>query len=338
MSNPKVSIIIPTLNAQKTIETCLKSIKKQRYPRFEIIIADGGSTDATIKIAQKYDCIIVDNPLQSAEAGKAAALKVAKGNYVALIDSDNILPHPNWLAQMITPLETDADLVGSEPWKFTYRRQGGFIERYSALIGANDPYAFLSGSYDRYSYLTRRWTDLDIPTLDQGNYLKITLTPGKPLPTIGANGTVFRTDFLTSANYGDYLFDIDILSTYLNSRHHPLYFAKVKNGIIHTFCENSPAKFYRKQLRRLTDYYHYLPQRKFNWDEVNRRSQLRFVLYSVSFLPGLIDACRGFINKPDPAWFFHPFACLITLYTYALVTIKHKLNLLSPINRQQWQQ
>ena len=101
----KLSFIVPTLNAQKVLPTCLKSIRSQSYPqnKIEIIVADGGSVDNTVKIAKTNRCIVVKNPLKTAEAGKAIALKHAAGDYIALIDSDNILPDKNWLKTMLIP-------------------------------------------------------------------------------------------------------------------------------------------------------------------------------------------------------------------------------------------
>ena len=335
-----ISFIIPTLNAGNVLETCLKSIKKQTLSskNYEIIISDGGSTDNTLNIAKKYNCKIVSNKLKTAEAGKAIGLKNATGKYVALIDSDNILPNNNWLTRMIEPLENDKKIIGSEPIEFTYRKNAGFIERYSSLIGANDPYAFICGVYDRKNHINNKWTGLNIEQQDYKNYLKVTLKPKEDLPTIGANGTIFRTNFLKQNLKQKYLFDIDILSQYINENKKEIYFAKVKIGIIHTYCENSISKFIRKQKRRIIDYFSYKSLRQYNWESTGNNNNLKFIVYSFFIIPASIDSLKGYINKPDFAWFFHPIACQITLWIYIINTLKNKLGFLKPINRNQWQQ
>lgn len=335
-----ISFIIPTLNAQSVLETCLKSIKKQTFSskNYEIIIADGGSTDNTLKIAKKYHTKIVKNPLKTAEAGKAVGVRKAIGIYIALIDSDNILPTKNWLQTNINILEKDSNLIGTEPLFFTYRPSAGFIERYSALTGVNDPYAFISGVYDRQNYINFKWTGLKIDQIDKKQYIEIKLKPNSPVPTIGANGTIFKSSFLKNNLHSDYLFDIDIIANYLSKNKNPIYFAKVKQGIIHTFCESSVKKFIRKQNRRITDYFYYQNLRQFNWDQTNKSGILKFIFYTVLIIPMLFDTFRGFLHKPDLAWFFHPIACFITLYLYTINTIKNKLGLLKELNRQKWQQ
>ena len=338
--NMIISFIIPTLNAQSVLETCLKSIKNQSISskEYEIIIADGGSTDNTIKIAKRYNSKIYKNPLKTAEAGKAVGVKKALGKYMALIDSDNILPTKNWLQENIDILEKNKNLIGTEPLFFTYRRHAGFVERYSALTGANDPYAFVSDVYDRQNFINFKWTGLKIEQIDKIQYIQIQLKPNQPIPTIGANGTIFRSDFLKKNLTSDYLFDIDIISNYLNKNKSSVYFAKVKQGIIHTFCESSIKKFIRKQNRRITDYFYYQNLRQFNWSQTNKFGIIKFILYTVLIIPLLFDTLRGFIHKPDIAWFFHPLACFITLYLYTINTIKKKLRLLKQLNRNKWQQ
>jgi glycosyltransferase involved in cell wall biosynthesis len=336
----KVSFIIPTLNAGSVLKNCLNSIKQQNFDskKIEILIIDGGSTDNTISIAKKFKCLILQNPLKTAEAGKAIGVKRSLGEYIALIDSDNILPDKNWLNTAILPLEKDLSIIGSEPWQFTYRPKSGIFERYSALIGANDPYAFVTGVYDRKNYINDKWTGLKIDSKDYNTYLKIILSSNNIIPTIGANGTIFRSSFLKKNSNSDYLFDIDIISQYLKTTNKTINFAKVKIGIIHTYCESSLKKFIKKQKRRLTDYYQYKNYRDYNWDTSNFKKQLNFILYSVFLLPSLIDSVRGCFKKPDIAWFIHPIACLITLYLYVSISIKYRLGFLKPVNRTTWQQ
>ena len=335
-----VSFVIPTLNAQKTLKTCLNSIIKQKYPssNYEIIIADGGSTDKTLSIAKIYKSKIYQNPLKTAEAGKAVGVKKAIGRYICLIDSDNILPQSNWLKKMLVPLEMDSQIIGSEPIKFTYRAKSGLFERYSALIGANDPYAFITGVYDRKNMINNKWTGLKIDQIDKNKYIEIKLKPNTIIPTIGANGTIFRSNFLKKNLKSDYLFDIDIISQVLNQTQKSLTFAKVKIGMIHTFCESSLSKFIRKQKRRLIDYYSYKNLRQYDWSPINQQSQIKFILYTIFIIPSLIDSIRGFFKKPDSVWFLHPFFCLITLFIYGSITIQQKIGLLKPVSRQNWHQ
>ena len=57
MINKYISVIIPVYNEEKYIEKCLDSVVDQTYPKdlFEIIIVDGGSTDRTKKLVEKYE-------------------------------------------------------------------------------------------------------------------------------------------------------------------------------------------------------------------------------------------------------------------------------------------
>lgn len=337
---PSISIVIPTLNSGKVLDSCLQSVRFQKYNqnKIHILIIDGGSTDNTLEISHKYQCEILSNPLKTGEAGKAIGVKSSTSEYVALIDSDNILPADNWLTKMLFPLLANSKIVGSEPWEYTYRSNGGFIERYAALTGVNDPYTLIAGNYDRQNTLNGKWTGLKLKIIDKPNYQIVELPPKTLLPTIGANGTIFRRQFLNKYFHGNYLFDIDVISQALNRSSRSLLFAKVKIGIIHTFCESSINKFIKKQNRRATDLYFYQNRRTYPLTQKNLFPTLLFILYVIAILPMIFDTVKGYLKKPDIAWLFHPLACIITLYIYSLQTIRHSLGILKPINRQLWQQ
>jgi len=326
VEKPTVSILIPTLNASLVLENCLKSISVQNYPKdkIEIIVADGGSSDNTVEIAIRYGAVVVENKLKTGEAGKAAALKACGGDFAALIDSDNILPDSGWLGQMIEPLLKHAEAVGSEPWKYVWRKEDGFIDRYCALIGMNDPFVMFLGNYDRVNLLTGKWTEVEHGEEDMGGYLFLGLDR-RGVPTIGANGTVFRTEFLKSRVRGDYLFDIDILAKEIKDKG-SVKFIKVKNGIIHTFCGSDIGKFARKQRRRVKDYLFHLNEKKdreFSWGDMdlsgkNPWGMVKFVLSCILVVPLLVQMLVGLFKRFDTAWFFHPVACWITLWVYGM--------------------
>ncbi len=93
-----VSVIIPTRNGEGRIEHCLQSLAEQDYPknRFEVIVADGLSTDRTAEIASEYGAHVVVNHGRTSPTGRNLAVSKAKGVFLAVLDDDCIVP-PNWI-------------------------------------------------------------------------------------------------------------------------------------------------------------------------------------------------------------------------------------------------
>lgn len=87
---PSLSIIIPTLNEKERIARLLKSIKKQEFRDYEIIVADNNSSDCTRKIAIDYGCRITSGGLPA--KGKNSGAKAAKGKSLLFLDADAVLP------------------------------------------------------------------------------------------------------------------------------------------------------------------------------------------------------------------------------------------------------
>lgn len=319
---PSVSVCMATLNAENVLRECLKRLSEQDYPKdkVEILVGDGGSTDKTREIVEEYGGKVFDNPLKTGESGKAVAVKKAKNDLVLILDSDNFLPEKDWLKKMVSPFE-DEDIKLSEPIKYTWRKEGGYIERYSALIGMNDPICLFLGNYDRWNYLTQKWTEVPHEEQDKGDYLKIKLT-NQGIPTVGANGTIFQREFLQSIEFGDYLFDIDVIAKEISEKG-AIQIAKVKIGIVHTFCEDNFSKFIKKQQRRIKDYIFHKKNksRAFDWDkfEIGGESSfglIKFILYTVLIFPLVGQALIGYSRKRDSAWFFHIPACWVSLFVY----------------------
>ncbi|MCL4435509.1 MAG: glycosyltransferase family 2 protein [Thaumarchaeota archaeon] len=314
---PSISIVIPTYNSERTLGQCLDSIRRQNYSknRIEIILIDGGSKDQTLLIAKKFGINkLLNNPLRTGEAGKAVGVKASTNEIILFQDSDNVLNEENWLKQMVNPFRNE-DIVGVEPLHYTYRTQDSFVSRYCALLGMNDPLCLYMGNYDRYCYITGKWTELSIRTKDYNNYLLLELDDNN-IPTIGANGFLVRANALKELQYEPYLFDVDIIYQLIKNQQNK--FAKVKIGIVHLFA-NDITTFTRKTHRRIRDYllYDRLGMRKYPWKR-NRIGVLRFVLYTLIVVPIATDSIKGYKKMPDRAWFFHPLACWLTLLIYGI--------------------
>lgn len=334
---PSVSVVIPTLNSERTLKSCLDSIKHQHYPGYyEIIIADGGSSDNTIGIAKKFGAKIVSNYLKTAEAGKAVGAREAKGDLIAFVDSDNILISPNWIRRIVEPFTDDSEIIASEPVFFEYNRQDHWLTRYFALLGMGDPINLFLGNYDHFSNISGKWTELSIKYEEKKNYIVLILN--KILPTIGANGFMIRSPQLKNYLGRDYLFDIDILKEII-SKEGEIKIAKVKIGITHLFSGNV-FTFIRKQRRRIRDllYYRKKGMRQLQLDKTRLFwGILKFIVATLIILPLLFQLTKGYLRKRDIAWLFHPLACWLTLYVYSWETLRF-IFIKEEFNRNNWKQ
>lgn len=118
-----ISVIIPTYNASSTIVRTLESVRKQTYPgKFEIIVINDGSTDNSLQVINNYiaqnnnlNIKIIDKPNGGVSTARNAGMRMATGQYIALLDADD-----EWMPDKI-------------------ERQMGIFERYPDIdfLGTN---------------------------------------------------------------------------------------------------------------------------------------------------------------------------------------------------------
>jgi glycosyltransferase involved in cell wall biosynthesis len=89
-----ISVILPTYNNEKTIFYSINSILNQSYKNFELIIVNDGSFDRTKQIIKSFEddrIIYLENNKNIGRAeSRNKAIKIAKGNYIAVMDGDDI--------------------------------------------------------------------------------------------------------------------------------------------------------------------------------------------------------------------------------------------------------
>lgn len=139
---PKVSVIVPVYNAGKYLQECIDSILNQTLFDLELILVDDGSTDDSPEICEQFakkDARV--RCIHQANAGAAAArnqgMNVARGEYIAFVDSDDWIDADMYKRMVDTAKENNCDLVICDCLKesdsgshlYTHGLPAGFYDR-----------------------------------------------------------------------------------------------------------------------------------------------------------------------------------------------------------------
>lgn len=94
MNKPIFSIIVPTYNREKELDRCLKSLEKQTFKDFEVIVCDDGSTDKTKEVVDNYRSILsLVYSFEKNWGGPAVprnrGIQLASGKWICFLDSDD---------------------------------------------------------------------------------------------------------------------------------------------------------------------------------------------------------------------------------------------------------
>lgn len=131
---PLVSILIPAYNAESWIADTLNSALHQTWPRKEIIVVDDGSTDRTLKIAEKFvkDGVkVLSQKNQGGSAARNKAFSLCHGDYIQWLDADDLL-EPEKISRQMKFAENGGSprlLLSSEWGRFLFRvKRAKFVQ------------------------------------------------------------------------------------------------------------------------------------------------------------------------------------------------------------------
>lgn len=121
---PLVSLIIPTRNGLTLLRQCIDSIvKKTTYRRYEIVVVDNGSDDPatlayfeSLSLSPNMQVLRIDAPFNYSALNNAA-VKVAKGELIGLVNNDIEVISPGWLGELVShALRPGVGAVGARLW------------------------------------------------------------------------------------------------------------------------------------------------------------------------------------------------------------------------------
>jgi teichuronic acid biosynthesis glycosyltransferase TuaG len=114
MSQPLVSVITAARDAERYLAEAIRSVQRQTFENWEYIVADNGSTDATLEVAQQFlgDARIrlITVPRQGKAVARNAAVAVSTGRYIANVDSDDFWREDK-LQRQLELLENDSRIA-----------------------------------------------------------------------------------------------------------------------------------------------------------------------------------------------------------------------------------
>ena len=239
--------------------TCLKFLALQKSIDIkEIIIADGGSKDKTIEVANSFSCKIIKNTERINKFGKKLLILNTKTEYLCLLDSDNFLTDEKYLSKMLLLIKSKINCIGVDSLYYSRPQKFFLLDEYLAQIGADDPLASFLGYYDRFSLFENSWTGVDgikvISSELNGFFFKYedNKTNHVPVP-IGANGTILRcSTFREQQEYNEldgfeHVFHCNQLLLRADSNNN--LWAKCNVGLVHHHG-TTLFIFFKKKLRR----------------------------------------------------------------------------------------
>jgi glycosyltransferase involved in cell wall biosynthesis len=125
MDQPTVSIITAVFNNARTLASAIESVRAQTYPAIEHIIIDGGSTDGTLEVIERYRAgfaKVVSEPDRGIYDAMNKGIARATGDIVGILNSDDFYASPRVIETVVRTMEEkgvdvvwgDLEYVGSE--------------------------------------------------------------------------------------------------------------------------------------------------------------------------------------------------------------------------------
>jgi glycosyltransferase involved in cell wall biosynthesis len=290
---PRISIIMPTLNAGAILENCLASIARQTYPRekMEIILADAHSTDDTREIAGKFGAVVLDDDGKNMEEGKRLALRHATGDYIVFVDADNEITHPDYFELAVRALAAHPQALGVESYYLPSPKMSSFCAYLTALLHISDPIAWLMSANPQ---LVARAGETERWTLPHDSF-------AYPL---GANGFVFRRADLQSVKAGEKFQDTHVALFLMKSGRRE--WLRICGRGVHHYYTQTLWLFVQKRRRATVHFLRVQEEMPVNWMKEKPPVPLWLAaVYGVTFFGPLWHVWRGISRDGDFRWLWH---------------------------------
>ena len=321
------SIIMPTYNSEDTIEMALQSIKMQDLPKesIEILVIDGGSTDRTLEIARQYDATILENPKRFPEYAKRIGFKEAKGRWIVMEDSDEVLTDKSQLRKRKEFFEQNTQVYCLILDKYIPGDNCGIACSYVNWFG--DPFSYVIYNLSDSRVRSNRKNLRQIS--DTGN---VYFYNADDIVPIGDGGTTTIDIKKAKELFGEEYYTQEFaVSIFYNMVSRTQYVGCIpEDNIIHYSVAGFKA--YLKKLRfRVNTNLNEVEQSGYSV-RAGKNTKLRnrknvFILYVMTILLPLVDSIRMAIKYKRPSLLLHFVYTYYVVITIAVEVIKKILGI-----------
>jgi len=156
----KISIIIPTYNAQNYLPTLLEKIKNQSIKEYELIIIDSSSKDKTVEIAKEFTDNVIVIPQSEFDHGgtRAKAAQIAKGEIVVFLTQD-ALPYDDYAIENIIKIFEDEKVGAAYGRQLSYENTNLFGKHLREFNYREDSYTRDKNDIEQYGLKTAFLSD-----------------------------------------------------------------------------------------------------------------------------------------------------------------------------------
>lgn len=312
------SIIMPTYNSENTIEKVLKSIRNQSLPHetIEILVIDGGSTDRTLEIAEQYDVRILKNSKRFPEYAKRIGFAEAKGRWIVMEDSDEMLMDKDQLKKRKEFFENNPNVYCMVNDKYIPGENCGIACSYLNWFG------------DPFSYIVYKLSDSRVESEKEKLFLStktgnIYYYGEEDVTPIGDGGTgtidIIKAKELFGDEYFTQEFAVSIFSRMVSKTQ---YVGCIPNdNIVHYSVAGFFAYLKKLQFKVYTNLKD-VRQSGYSVRAANntklRKRKVLFILYVITLVLPLVDSIRMAVKYKSPSLLLH---CVYTYYVAIIIVV-----------------
>ena len=249
----KISIITVCFNSQETIKDALESVLQQTYTNYEYLIIDGKSTDDTLKIVKSYEkkfegrMKIVSEKDKGLYDAMNKGVKLASGDIIGIINSDDILAHKNVFKTVIDNIDNHDGVYSNllmldeyliKPYRLIKSK------KVSKHLGWHMPHPTLylrKEVYDKYGYF-----NLDHPIAADLDIMFRLINNNVDLTFIDDYFVLMRSGGASTNGLKGYYKNFKDSYNVLKENKRPLPLLTNIYRIIEMYSERIKAKFYKK--------------------------------------------------------------------------------------------